>query len=246
MLFNGYRFINKDSSIAVMHFSDDFDDQLTERRPYWPTSLEEAIDEEITERDFELMHHENDVFLIVGVDDKSNDDLSFLEDLAALSTAKCKVLLCNKARKFKKIKGYDAVITASDLTFAMNDLIWAIVSTTNNGLIGVDEADIITVILSGKTGQLKSYGDVASESDWEESYDESKKYLKLVNNRKNLAAVFTGLTLPNGLNYQNCINKVISRKTKLPDDLVTIVGGSILENSCRYQPQGLIDLIMFK
>lgn len=246
MLFQGYRFHHQNTSYAVMHFGDDFDGQLIDRMPFWPTTLDETYCEEIRENDFALIHDDQDELLLIGADDKHTDDWGFLEDLATLSPAKCKVLLCDQVQAFSDIKSFDAIISASNLSHAMSDLVWAISSTIYLGMNGINEADIITVLLSGKSGQLKSYAVCESQAGWEEAFNDSTQCLIDIHRTRKIAGIFTALTLNNTLNYHNHVNQVIERNHQLSGNIVNIAGGCNFDNFNRYQPKGIIDLIMFE
>lgn len=246
MLFQGYRFHHQNTSYAVMHFGDDFDGQLIDRIPFWPSSIDDIDCEEIRENDITLMHDDQDVLLLIGADDQHTNDWEFLEDLAELSNARCKVLLCDNEKRFSDIKGFDVIISASDLSHTMNDLVWAIASTIYLGMNGIDEADIITVLLAGKSGHLKTYALSESQEGWEEAFNDSTKYLVDIHRRKKIAGIFIAVTLNNTLNYHNHVYQVIDRNRQLSDDLVNIAGGCNFDSYHRYQPKGIIELIMFE
>lgn len=246
MLFKGYRLNGKYGSYAVAHFSDDFDSEQIKKIPLCSFKLENAFNDEIEECDYELKNDEKDVFLIVGVDSQHTHDWSFLEKLAESSSAKCKIIICTHSRKFKHIKGYDAVISATNLSDAINHLVCAISSCSHSNLTGIDEADIISVIATSKIGYLKSYASVDISSNWQDTLNASTAFLEETNQQKKVVGVFTMMTLPNILKFHDCAIEVANRQLRLSKDLVYIVGGKKYEDNFRYYPQQIIDLIMFE
>lgn len=244
MSLNGYRFNNKHKSYSIINFSDEVEQVLLDRMPTWVIGDETASCEEF--RNLEDVINSIDELLIVGIDTSEIKNWAFLEDIAALSYASCKIILCKNSNRFKKIKGYDAVITTDiQISDALNDLVWGIISPIYNGINGIDEAAFYSIISCSKKGVLRARSCSSSIKGWNGFLHFVKNSFATKIKPQKIEAIYASFSLPKKwYKLKNQSDLVKLYESLIPKVVNRVIVSSVAQDNPRLIQEDLLEIIM--
>lgn len=154
-------------SLVMAYIADEPVMDLAKRIPTWPEDIGVLKGEHFNDFESLIQSGACDELILVAPELKPEEE-EVVDQLAARMTDYIAVLLCNGEPGHNNMKHVGTVISTQDnLVSAMFDLAWAMVTSfTGRGLVGVDLADVNSILWTSKKGMMNTFNHEESVNDY--------------------------------------------------------------------------------
>jgi hypothetical protein len=243
MYLHSYRVVVAAESFAFLYISLEEDPEFEFNEPIWP---ENSDIHTVKIAGLDWLVEEDDRLVVVAVSGATSEEFSILDDISALSNAPIKLLLCNDPEPYEQIEGYRSVIvTENKLGISINHLAWSLIAGIYDGMMGIDMADIETLVATSRNAKMATFSCDFTLDSWEEMVDFSTEYWLEESSKQSIVGILSALSLHPESNMMEVISLYADRfKDQLSGEAVKLMSLTFEDPSSKYRPVSITEIIM--